>query len=190
MLLIQYVVSPQNELLLAQEGIPSTFIPTHKEMKLKTTSATVSVFAAGYLFLNSAGEIIGISNESDDFKEQDLLSLLRPVSILHILKAPVAKNFSVIPSTLETHQFELTAENRQEIVEKLPLNCIEAMLTANQKTKIITREPTSSAQIMQGVRREVLFTMPELMAESTMIKQHDELHFKLESNARTSAIKD
>jgi hypothetical protein len=176
--LIQYIVSPQNELLLTQEGPPSTFIPTHKEMKLKPTSTKVSVLAAGYLFLNSAGEIIGISNESEDFKEQSLLSLLRPVAILHIMKAPIAKNFSVIPNTPDTHQFELTAEDRQEIVEKLPLNFIKVMLAANQKTKVITREPAPSTKVMLGAHREILFTMQSLMTESRTIEQHDEFHYQ------------
>jgi len=172
--LIQYVVTPQNELLSAQEGSPGMFIPTHKEMNLKAnTAAKASVLGAGYLFLNASGEIIGISNESDDFKAQSLLSLLWPVSILHLMKAPIAEIFSIIPNTTDTHQFELTTQDRQDLVEKLPLSLIKAILAANQKTKVMTREPTPSSKIMLGAHPEVLFTSPH-RSTGFVIESHEE----------------
>lgn len=174
--IIQYIVTPQKKLLLAQEGPSSAFIPTHKEMMTNPALIKASVLAAGYLFLNTSGEIIGISNESDDFVDLNLQSLLYPVAILHLMNAPIAKTFSVIPT--DTHQFELTLEDRQTIVETLPLSLIKAILAANQDPKVIVREPIPPTKITLSTHRDILFpTQSQKFTESRVLDLSEEQHY-------------
>lgn len=155
--IIQYIVTSQKKLLLAQEGSSSTFTPTHKEMMINPARVKATVRAAGYLFLNTCGEIIGISNESEDFSNLSRESLLYPVAILHLMNAPIAKTFSVI-LTSDTDQFELTLEDRQTIVDKLPLNLIQEMLAANQSTKVIVRKPMTPEKIIVSTYHNIPFS--------------------------------
>ena len=157
----QYIVTNKKQMLIAREGTPSASIPGHQDMD------NAPVLAAGHIFFNAAGEVVGLSNESDDFKALEVDSMLWPVIILNLLKIPLATPFIIIPSTLDldktdsistTGEFELTLTDRLTLTENLSSNLREDILKANQNDMIITREHLSEQRRQQQVRLYTVLT--------------------------------
>lgn len=153
---IQYVVTPQKKILLAQAEGSDAFIPTHQSMAYMNLGQTnSSVLSAGFIFLSPEGKIMGISNESQDFPNQSLESILWVVAGLYVLNVPTEENLSIIPNTPNTMQFLLTTADRQIILEQLPYNTIRMLIAAHQDSKVIIRQEPQKILLTQ--HRTILF---------------------------------
>lgn len=159
----QYVVTNEKKLLIAREGTPSASTPGHRDM------SHGPVIAAGHIFFNAAGDVVGLSNESDDFEELTVHSMLWPVLILHLTNTPLATPFIIIPSIIDKHgfntpgEFELTRADRIQLADKLAPSLSQALLETNQDDVIITREHgskkhhLSQANAPMSSNREIFF---------------------------------
>jgi hypothetical protein len=155
----RYIVTHKKQLLLAREGHPSASIPGHQHM---TDS---SILAAGRIFFNAQGEIVGLSNESEDFPTLALQSMLWPVLILHFMHVPLTTPFLVIPyADTQTgdvhllHQFELTLTDRFNITSLLPESFCHNLIAANQhETTLIRKQKQNLHSHKYALNREVLF---------------------------------
>lgn len=151
---IQYVVTPQKKILLAQAEGNSAFIPTHKSMAYTNFAQTqAAVLSAGLIFLSPEGKIMGISNESVDFPHLSTESILWVVAGLHVLNVQMEENLSIIPNTPHTMQFILTPQDRQHILEQLPLSVIPTFIEAHRESQVIIHQ--ESNEIMLSKHRDV-----------------------------------
>ncbi len=132
---IKFIVNQLKKLLLAQAGTPGTYTPSHSNM----TSSVMkpSVLSAGVIYLDPQGQILGLSNENDNF-DVSVKSLLWPLSILHLMNVPLSSNLSIIGK--DETPFELTIKDREDIIDHLPLQTLQLLLHANRDTKVMVRE--------------------------------------------------
>ena len=168
----QYVVTTQKTLLIAREGTPSSSTPSHQDM------SHGHVLAAGHIFFNAANEVVGLSNESDDFEELSVHSMLWPVLILHLTGTTLATPFILIPSVIDNDgfntsgEFELTRADRIMLTEKLSPRFCQAIQNANQAEAIIIREHlskkhlVSTANTPHSSHREIFFPFKKQQTNS------------------------
>ncbi len=133
---IKLIVNLQKKLLLAQAGPHGTYVPSHKNMA--SSLMKPSVLSAGLMYLGPQGEVIGLSNENNDF-ELSVKSLLWPLIIMHLMNnVPIDGSLSIIGS--HGASFELTLTDREDIIENLALQTLQSLLHANRDTRVIIRE--------------------------------------------------
>ena len=128
--IIKYVVDSSLRMWLSRGDEPDR---GHAEMGLN------EILAAGYLFLNDQNEIIGVSNESPDFEQQDFVSLLWPVSILQVKRAPIAKQFSIVDSSSQ-RECQVALDERISITQNLKMPNRDAIRAANLSSRVLFSE--------------------------------------------------
>jgi hypothetical protein len=130
---IKYIVTHAMRLLLSRGDQPKR---GHAEMSNK------DVLAAGYLFLNDDRHIIGISNESPDFEQQSVYSLIWPLLILQLNRTTtIAEQFSVIDSN-SSHRGECSIDSNDRIAMTMTLSPKQrsSLRKINESTVILSRE--------------------------------------------------
>jgi hypothetical protein len=132
---IKFVTTSQKKLLLAQAGAHGAYVPSCKQMVSSVMRS--SALSAGLIYLNPQRLVIGISNENDSF-ELSVKSLLWPLAIMHLMNIPIDPNLSIIGKN--EAPFELTPNDREQIIENLPLQTLQSMLHANRSPRVIIRE--------------------------------------------------
>lgn len=132
---IKFIVNQLKKLLLAQAGAPGTYTPSHSDMTASVMKP--SVLSAGVVYLDPQGQILGLSNENDNF-EISIKSLLWPLAILHLMNVPLTSNLSIIGK--DATPFELNVGDREDIISLLPLQTLQLLLHANRDAKVMVRE--------------------------------------------------
>ena len=132
---IKFITNLKKKLLLAQAGPHSTYVPSCKHMTASIMRP--SVLSAGLIYLNPQGKVIGLSNENDSF-ELSFKSLLWPLIIMHLMNIPIDSNLSIIG--MNDTLFEITPDDREQIIENLALQTLQAILHANRDTNVMIRE--------------------------------------------------
>lgn len=129
----KFVVTKNKTLLIAQEGKASHLIPHHGDM------AKHGALAAGFIFFNLNGEVIGVSNESDDFKNQSLHSMLWPLIILLTKGVPLAPLITVINHD-PIMQLHITKNDLEQMITDLSDNLRASIEKANNISDVIIHE--------------------------------------------------
>ena len=128
--IVQYIIAPNKRMLLARGDLPGR---GHAQM------SNAEVLAAGYLFLNDDREIIGISNESPEFEQQSLLSLLWPTLAIQVRRSRIADQFSIIDSNSQS-EYSLHSTDRIAITLALLKSQRAAIAEANASNVVLSSE--------------------------------------------------
>ena len=129
----KFVVTKAKTLLIAQEGKASHLIPRHRDM------AKDGALAAGFIFFNLNGQVIGVSNESDDFKDQALQRMLWPLIIMLTKGVPLAPLITVINHDPMT-QLDITKDDLDQMITKLSTDIRSSIENANNISDVIIDE--------------------------------------------------
>ena len=129
----KFVVTKNKTLLIAQEGKASHLIPHHTDM------AKHGALAAGFIFFNLNGEVIGVSNESDDFKDQALQRMLWPLIILLTKGVPLAPLITVINHD-PIMQLHITKSDLDQMIADLSHDLRSSIEKANNISDVIIHE--------------------------------------------------
>ena len=135
----KFVVTKDKTLLIAQEGKAGHLIPRHGDM------AKHGALAAGFIFFNPSGEVIGVSNESDDFKDHTLQRMLWPLIILLTKGVPLGPLITVINHD-PLMQLHITKSDLDQMMTNLSDDVRLSIEKANNISDVIVYEkllPTS-----------------------------------------------
>ena len=128
--IVKYITTLQKRAILARAD---QAVCGHSDMN------STAVLAAGYLFLNDKREVIGISNESHDFEQQSVFSLLWPLIILQIKRVPIIAQFSIIDSKAQS-EYPLDLNDRIAITQALTASQRQAIRGANSSNTVSIRD--------------------------------------------------
>jgi hypothetical protein len=129
----KFVVTKDKTLLIAQDGKASHLIPHHGDM------AKHGALAAGFIFFNLNGEVIGVSNESDDFKDQSLQRMIWPLIILLTKGVPLAPLITVINHD-PIMQLHITKNDLDQMITYLSEDLRASIENANNISDVIIHE--------------------------------------------------
>lgn len=137
----RYIVTTERRMLVAREGEPGFFIPTHLQM-----SRHKPVLAAGNFFFNAKGEITAFNHDCPDF-ETTVESLVWPLIITELMNASLAESFHLISHVLDQERnmipkayVYLSQADRQALRAEISKETRDTIQEDNQDTQVILCE--------------------------------------------------